>query len=457
MGGWGNFQDEHEPGTVGMEEAIGVKIEFQKYPTDADFWNNLPAQIAAKTAPDFISLTNELYLPYINDGLVVPLTSYVEDGTISCWDSIAQNLKDIWEIDGEIYGIPTHQSPAVFAINMNLWNEAGLTEDDFPETWDDVLEICQVFKDQLGLTGLCLNTQEFHFTQYALSFGGGWGLGKTINTPENAAALQFLIDAYHQGYVVTPKELGVGYDGSVLMTNDAAMSTGGSFVPPSVWSLDNYKELFADFPIMGWYKNTAISTLSVVLGNIVFTPMAGYGLARLRFPGKKVIFVCLMLSMMIPGQLVLLPQYIMMAQMGLVDTLAAIIIPYLSQSMFIFMARQFFYGIPEELEEAARIDGLGRFGTYVRIVLPISGVLIATIAIFNFTGTWNSYLVPSTFISTLEKFVLVVGLQTVNNEHFQQENLTLAGVFLLSFPVIIFFMFTQKFFVQGIATSGIKS
>lgn len=303
MGGWGNFQDEHEPGTVGMEEAIGVKIEFQKYPTDADFWNNLPAQIAAKTAPDFISLTNELYLPYINDGLVVPLTSYVEDGTISCWDSIAQNLKDIWEIDGEIYGIPTHQSPAVFAINMNLWNEAGLTEDDFPETWDDVLEICQVFKDQLGL----------------------------------------------------------------------------------------------------------------------------------------------------------LPQYIMMAQMGLVDTLAAIIIPYLSQSMFIFMARQFFYGIPEELEEAARIDGLGRFGTYVRIVLPISGVLIATIAIFNFTGTWNSYLVPSTFISTLEKFVLVVGLQTVNNEHFQQENLTLAGVFLLSFPVIIFFMFTQKFFVQGIATSGIKS
>lgn len=154
MGGWGNFEDEHAPGTVGMEEAIGVKIEFQKYPTDADFWNNLPAQIAAKTAPDFISLTNELYLPYINDGLVVPLTSYVEDGTISCWDSIAQNLKDIWEIDGEIYGIPTHQSPAVFAINMNQWNEAGLTEDDFPETWDDVLAICQVFKDQLGMTGL---------------------------------------------------------------------------------------------------------------------------------------------------------------------------------------------------------------------------------------------------------------------------------------------------------------
>ncbi len=230
----------------------------------------------------------------------------------------------------------------------------------------------------------------------------------------------------------------------------------GSFVPPSVWSFDNYKELFSEFPIFRWYGNTAISTIAVVAGNIFFTPLAGYALAKFRFPGRKVIFLCLMLSMMIPGQLVLLPQYIMMAKAGLVNTLWAITLPYLSQSMFIFMSRQFFYGIPEELEEAARIDGLGRFGTYFRIVLPISGVLLATIAIFNFTGTWNSYLVPSTFISSAEKYVLVVGLQTVNNQHFQQENLTLAGVVLLSFPVIGFFMFTQRFFVQGIATAGLK-
>ena len=229
MGGWGNFQDEHEAGTIGMEEAIGVKVEFQKYPTDSDFWNNLPAQIAAKTAPDFIALMNELYLPYINDGLVVPLTQYVEGGTITCWDNLDQNVKDVWTIDGEIYAIPFFQTPAVFAINMNLWNEAGLTEADFPETWDDVLDVCKVFKDTLGMTGLCFNTQEFHFTQYCLSFGGGWDLGKTIDTPENAEALQFLIDAYRQGYVVTPKELGASYDGNVLMSGDAAMSTGGTW------------------------------------------------------------------------------------------------------------------------------------------------------------------------------------------------------------------------------------
>lgn len=229
MGGWSTFDEEHEAGTIGMEEAIGVKVEFQEYPTDSDFWNNIPAQIAAKTAPDFIALTNELYLPYINDGLVVPLDQYIEDGTITCWDNIAQNVKDVWTIDGHIYALPFFQTPAVFAINMDLWNEAGLTEADFPETWDDVLAACKVFKDTLGMTGLCFSTQEFHFTQYCLSFGGGWDLGKTIDTPENAAALQFIIDAYRQGYVVTPQELGANYDGNVLMSGNAAMSTGGTW------------------------------------------------------------------------------------------------------------------------------------------------------------------------------------------------------------------------------------
>lgn len=228
-GGWGDFSDEFTGGCGGMEEAIGVKIDWQKYPTDSDFWNNLPAQIAAKTAPDMVSLTNELYLPYINDGLIAPLDDYINDGTITCWDDITQNIKDIWQIDGKVYGIPFRQCPAVFAINMNLWNEAGLTEDDFPETWDDVLDACKVFKDKLNMTGLCFNTQEYHFTNYCLSFGGGWGLGKTIDTPENAAAFQFVIDAYRQGYVVTPKELGVSYDGNVVMSGDAAMSTGGSW------------------------------------------------------------------------------------------------------------------------------------------------------------------------------------------------------------------------------------
>ena len=226
MGSWADTA-EHEPGLIGMEEAIGIKVEYQKYPTDADFWNNLPAQIAAKTAPDFIVLSNELFLPYILDGMIAPISKYVEDGTISCWDIVAQQAKDVWTIDGEIYAVPAYQAPAVFAVNMDLWNEAGLTEADFPETWNDVLDACKVFKDTLGMPGLYVNTQEYHLTQYCRTFGGGWGVGKTLDSPENAAALQFIIDAYRQGYVITPKELGVNYDGNVVMSGDAAMSTGG--------------------------------------------------------------------------------------------------------------------------------------------------------------------------------------------------------------------------------------
>lgn len=230
----------------------------------------------------------------------------------------------------------------------------------------------------------------------------------------------------------------------------------GSWAAPANWTLDNYRELIQKYPVGGWYKNTIISTVVVVLGNSIIPPMAGYALAKLRFPGRQVAFICVLLSMMVPFQLIIIPQYIMLAQFKLVNTLYAITIPFLSQTMFIVISRQFFLGIPAELEEAARIDGLGRMGTYFRIVLPISGVLIATILIFNFAGTWNSYLIPSTYINTTSKYTLVVGLQTVNNAHFQRENLTLAGVFLLSFPVMFFFAAMQKYFVQGIASTGLK-
>lgn len=230
----------------------------------------------------------------------------------------------------------------------------------------------------------------------------------------------------------------------------------GQFVGFDKLTINNYVELLGDYPIWGWYKNTALSTLVVVAGNVVIPPMAGYALAKLRFPGRNVAFICVLLSMMVPFQLIIIPQYIMLAKFKMVNTLYAITIPFISQTMFIVISRQFFLDIPAELEEAARIDGLGRIGTYVRVVLPISGVLIVTILIFNFAGTWNSYLIPSTYINTTSKYTLVVGLQTVNNQHFARENLLLAGVFVLAFPVMFFFAFMQKYFVQGIARTGLK-
>ena len=151
----------------------------------------------------------------------------------------------------------------------------------------------------------------------------------------------------------------------------------------------------------------------------------------------------------------LLPKWCVPTRCG--KTIWAITRPFLSQTMYLFIARQFFYSVPDELIEAARIDGVSHAGAFFKIVCPMSKPLYATIAILAFTGTWNSYLVPATFINRIEKYTLVVGLQTVNMSFFQKTNLTMAGVVLLSFPVILFFIFNQKKFVQGVMSSGIKA
>ncbi|MDR2305327.1 MAG: carbohydrate ABC transporter permease [Treponema sp.] len=229
-----------------------------------------------------------------------------------------------------------------------------------------------------------------------------------------------------------------------------------TWVPPSIWTLDNYKRIFADYPVWRWYGNTLASTVIVVLGNLIFTTMSGYAMAKLKFPGREVIFNAFLGSMMVPFQLVIIQLYIQLAQLQLHNTIWSITLPFLSQTMFIFISRQFFFSVPGELIEAARIDGLSHAGAFYRVVMPNAVTLFTTIAILNFNGTWNSYLVPSTFINIKERLTLVVGLQMINQEHFIRTSMTLAGIILLSFPVMLFFLFTQKYFVQGVMASGIK-
>ncbi len=230
-----------------------------------------------------------------------------------------------------------------------------------------------------------------------------------------------------------------------------------TWAPINVMTLDNYKELLTKYPIIKWYFNTFTSTIIVVAGNLIFPVLAGYALAKLRFPGRKLIFSILLVSMMVPFQLTMIQMYIMLAKMNMHNTIWAITLPFLSQTMYMFIARQFFYSVPIELIEAARIDGLGYIGSFFRIVCPMSKPLFATISILAFTGTWNSYLVPATFINKIDKYTLVVGLQTVNMAYFQKTNLTMAGVVLLSLPVILFFIINQKQFVKGVMSSGIKA
>ncbi|MFC4596786.1 carbohydrate ABC transporter permease [Cohnella hongkongensis] len=222
------------------------------------------------------------------------------------------------------------------------------------------------------------------------------------------------------------------------------------------FTLENYRLLFESYPVLRWFGNTVVNTFCIVIGNIIIDCMAGYALSRLQFPGRNAIFVAVLATMMIPYQFIITPVYIQLADLGWIDTMYGITVPFLFNSLYIFMARQFFLTIPKELEEAARVDGLSREGIFFRIMLPLTKPLITSIAIFSFSGTWNSYLIPATFLASRENYTLVVGLKTVKDLMFERMNLTLAGVVLLSLPILIVFLLLQRHFVEGIAASGIK-
>lgn len=231
LGVWSDEEGKRlETAFANMESEIGISINVMKYASDSDFWDNIPSQIAAGTAPDLIASTNEHYLQYIREGLFTPLDDAIEDGTISL-EGIDESALAAWQIDGHTYGVPYALNPGVFIINQNLWTELDLGE--YPTTWDEVLEVSARYKELTGEPALCINIQEYHLTNYALSFGGGWGNGETINSEENAAALQFIIDAYREGYVITPSELGLGWDGAVMIQESALFSTGGAWYQAS--------------------------------------------------------------------------------------------------------------------------------------------------------------------------------------------------------------------------------
>lgn len=223
---WGSEEELkiHGENIKGCEEVFpGVKIEIQSYPSSEDFWNNLPAQIAAKTAPDILKITNEGAYEYVEKGLFEPLDEYIKEANLDL-SSYTESAQEIWKFDGKTYGIPISVVPAMFFINKAMWNEAGLGE--YPTTWEEVKEAAKKLTTE-DVKGLVLNLHEYHITNYALSYGGGWGNGKTINSPENVQALETILNMYEEGVAITPKSAGFGWDGEVFANKKGAMSTGG--------------------------------------------------------------------------------------------------------------------------------------------------------------------------------------------------------------------------------------
>lgn len=224
------------------------------------------------------------------------------------------------------------------------------------------------------------------------------------------------------------------------------------------WTFDNYKTFFTNdaYNVPQWLLNTIIMTGIVIIGNLFINPMAAFALAKLNFKGKKLIDWIVIATMMIPYHMILIPVYVNMAKIGWLNTFLALTVPFLYQSLYIFMLKQFFKSVPNELIEAARIDGLTKMGAFWRIVYPLAKPSLITMSILAFAGTWNSYLIPSTLANVPEKYVLVVGLNSVKDAVFENTPLIMAGVVLTTLPILIFFFIFQRQYIEGISNSGIK-
>lgn len=201
-----------------------VKVKLQQYPTSDEFWNAIPAAIAANTAPDVIAFSDEGNFEYIVKGTLAPLDDLIQKVGFDK-SKIAPSLFKGWTYENKLYGMPYDASTSMLSINKKMFEAAGLKE--YPKTMDELVAAAKAMTKD-GVYGICANIHEFHITQYAHAFGGGWGFGKSINSPENVQGVQFFVDLYKEHKVaVYPKQLAAAWDGEVFAKGKAAMSTGG--------------------------------------------------------------------------------------------------------------------------------------------------------------------------------------------------------------------------------------
>lgn len=232
-------------------------------------------------------------------------------------------------------------------------------------------------------------------------------------------------------------------------------------VPPT-WlprnpTLDNYTSLFSRLSFGRYFFNSTLVAVVVTVSNLLFCSMVGYALVMLRFRGKKVIFGLIIGTLMIPGVVTFVPLFVLVANLGLVNTLPGLFLPFLVAPFGVFLMRQFIMSLPRDLVEAARIDGAGELAIFGRVILPLLGPAMATLGILTFLGSWNNFLWPLVVAQTNDTYTLPVALALVSTGQNQTEyGLLMAGATVVVLPVLIVFLLFQKRFIQGIATTGMK-
>lgn len=239
---------------------------------------------------------------------------------------------------------------------------------------------------------------------------------------------------------------------------------------PESFSFANYADALASGNWLLYFRNSLIITLSAVIFSLLFNSIAGYAFARLKFRGSKLLFSLLMIGLMMPAQVTMLPTFLIMAKFplaggndilgqggtGLINTFVGLVIPLVSGSYGIFLCKQFYENFPRELDEAAEIDGAGKWRTYFQIYLPNSKTILATLALMKGVAVWNDYLWPLVMTNSDEHKTVQLALTMFKTETTIQWNEMMAAAVLIVLPMILLFLFAQKHFVQGIVTSGLK-
>jgi len=232
---------------------------------------------------------------------------------------------------------------------------------------------------------------------------------------------------------------------------------------PHVWRPENYSDVWnvlpdanGNSPFPRWILNSLILASSVTLIQLFLCSLAGFAFARLNFPGKGFVFGAMLATLMIPGMVLLIPQYQILNSLHLVNTFGAIIIPNVTSAAMIFLLTQFFRGIPRELDEAAYIDGSSIFATFWRIILPLAKPALATMALLTFQGQWNNFQGPLVFLNSPELYPLTVGLGFLKGQYGTFYNVVLAGSMFNTLPMVLLFIFFSRFYVQGVTYSGVK-
>jgi multiple sugar transport system permease protein len=235
--------------------------------------------------------------------------------------------------------------------------------------------------------------------------------------------------------------------------------TASHFPPPLLparATLDNYRELFERIGIGHYLINSAVIASSITLLSLLVNTMAGYAFAKLAFRGRERIFGVLLAALVIPAQVTMLPLFLMMKQLHLVNTYGGVVAPALASVFGIFLVRQYARSIPDELLEAARIDGAGELRIFFQIVLPMLKPVLVTLAIFTFLGAWNDFMWPLIVLTDASHYTLPVALASLSREHIQDVEMMMAGAVITVLPVLVLFLVLQRYYIQGLLLGSVK-